>query len=330
MRYIKAIIAAFCALTLMVTLFSGCSERENAGETGKRVAVIVKSVDSDFWHSVKEGVSSAATEYNVSVTFEGPANEEDYMTQNSMIEKAVEEKYDAVVLSAIDEERSAKYVEEAVRNGLRVVAIDSGVDTGLVDMFIGTDNVAAGRLAANASAELFNPDKAHGGKMRIGLVTCNAETENIRSRVNGFKEAVSELPNAEIVSEVSVNNNRQSAVTGALELIRSCPEINVLVGFNEWTTLGVGDAVKSMSAGESILGVGFDTNFISVGMIETGEMDVLIVQNPFAIGYLGVEYAAMLASGETVTETEVYTDVTVVTRNNLFDEEIQKMVFRFE
>ena len=48
--------------------------------------------------------------------------------------------------------------------------------------------------------------------------------------------------------------------------------------------------------------VGFDTNTVAVGMLETGEIDTLIVQNPFAIGYLGVKNAAELISGESISE----------------------------
>ena len=42
-----------------------------------------------------------------------------------------------------------------------------------------------------------------------------------------------------------------------------------------------------MGLSEEVAAVGFDSNVVSVGMLETGEMDALIVQNPFAIGYLG-------------------------------------------
>ena len=59
-------------------------------------------------------------------------------------------------------------------------------------------------------------------------------------------------------------------------------------------------------------------------------MDALIVQNPFAMGYLGVEKAAALISGESLESGEIYTDVTTVTKQNLFDDDIQKILFKFE
>ena len=64
-------------------------------------------------------------------------------------------------------------------------------------------------------------------------------------------------------------------------------------------------------------------------MLETGEMDALIVQNPFAIGYLGVKNAAALADGKK-TESVMYTETTIITKENLFDEDSQKVLFHFQ
>lgn len=82
--------------------------------------------------------------------------------------------------------------------------------------------------------------------------------------------------------------------------------------------------------GGRVRGVGFDSNVLSVSMLETGEMDALIVQNPFAIGYLSIQNAEALLSGRTVDTPELYTAVTTVNRENLFDENVQKILFRFD
>lgn len=94
MRF-KKIIAALLSSALLLSLCA-CGETDET-----KIAVIVKSVDSDFWQNFKSGVESAATEYNVSVTFEGPENEEDYAEQNKMISRAAENGADVIVLSAI-------------------------------------------------------------------------------------------------------------------------------------------------------------------------------------------------------------------------------------
>lgn len=309
-----------------VLLLPLCACRGSDDDGKKRIAVIAKAVNSDFWHNVKNGVYSAATEYNVSVTFEGPENEEDYAAQNLMIENAVKDGVDAIVLSAIDYNKSVETVNSAVRAGVKVITIDSGINSDMVSLFIGTDNIAAGKAAGKAAIDGF----ANEADINIGLVNYNADTDNGNQREQGFREYISGVSNAKIIASVTADSNSESATKSAVKLLTDNPEINVLVGLNEWMTLGVGNAIKQLSLGSKVRGIGFDTNVISVEMIETGEMDALIVQNPFAIGYLGVKNAAQLISGENIGSGELYTDVTVVTKENLFDPDIQKMLFRFD
>lgn len=68
---------------------------------------------------MKNGALSAATEYNVKVTFEGPENEEDYNAQNKMIENAVSNNVGVIILSAIDFEKNADAVQKQLTAELR-------------------------------------------------------------------------------------------------------------------------------------------------------------------------------------------------------------------
>ena len=82
-----------------------------------------------------------------------------------------------------------------------------------------------------------------------------------------------------------------------------------------------------MGIGEETAVVAFDSNVVSVGMLETGEVDALIVQNPYAIGYLGVEHAYRLINGLLVAEKDVDTATTIITKENMYEEESQKVLF---
>lgn len=319
----KIKITAFLICIFIVLSICGCSTTKVQNK--RYVAVIVKSVNSDFFQKMKNGVNSAATEYSVKVTFDGPANEEDYRSQNRMIEQAVKDGADAVLLSSIDYKNSDEAVENAVKNGVKVITIDSDVSSSQVSQFIGTDSRQAGRSAANAAAGAFKNNT----KICIGIVNCTETTANIKQREEGFREAVFGFSNAEITAAVTAESNIISAKNAAVKLITEYPQINVLVGFNEWLTLGVGEAIKECSVADSVSGIGFDTNVVSISMLETGEMDALVVQNPFAIGYLGVKNAAALIEGEQLLESMVYTSVTVVDKLNMFNDNVQKILFGF-
>ena len=312
-------------LLVCCMVFSLCSCGVNSVDGKKKIAVIVKSVSSDFWHNVQSGVNSAATEYNVSVTFEGPDSEEDYIEQNNLILKAIDNKVNAIVLSAIDYEKNAEAVDKAANAGIKIVTIDSNVNSENVSMFIGTDNSSAGREAAKAACKSFKRDE----QVNIGIVNYNRSTENGNQREKGFTKYINSLDNAKIVGTTYVDSNATSATAGAISLLNNHPEINVLVGFNEFMTLGVGNAISQGKLKSKVKGIGFDTNVKSIGMIETGEMDTLIVQNSFAIGYLGVKNAADLIDGKD-TQEEIITDTYTITKQNLFDEDSQKILFHFQ
>ena len=313
---LKKIICMLLCLAVCLCAVSCASGAES--DEKKKIAVIVKSVDSDFWHSFQNGVDAAAVEYNVSVTFEGAENE--------LINKAVENGADAIVLSAANYTGTVQAVENAAKRGVKIVTADSGTNSDKVSLFIGTDNYKAGEEAARAAVAGFS----EGEKIKIGLVNLAVGTDNGTQREKGFRDYIDKVPSAAVTAGISADSNLESATAAAKKLMIENPDINVIVGFNEWMALGVGYAVRQLGAADRVRTVGFDSNVVSISMLETGEMQALIVQNPFAMGYLSVKYAARLTRGEAPEAAEIYTDVATVTKENMFDGNIQKLLFSFK
>jgi ribose transport system substrate-binding protein len=112
------------------------------------------------------------------------------------------------------------------------------------------------------------------------------------------------------------------------ELIKKYPEMDAIVTFNEWTTLGVGQAITDMGLGGKIKVVGFDNNIASIKEMEDGVVTALIVQNPYSMGYLGVEYALQSIKGN-VTPQTIDTGTVIITKDNMFDPQNQKLLFPF-
>jgi len=125
-------------------------ENERGEANRHYVAVIAKSTTSAFWKSVFAGANAASTEYNLTLTVEGPENEEDYQTQNEMIRRAAADGAEVIVFSAVDYQANAEAINEAAGSGVKIVIIDSDVDSSLVSCRISTDNFQAGRMAGKA------------------------------------------------------------------------------------------------------------------------------------------------------------------------------------
>ena len=319
-RKIKKILTLLLMGILLLMSMGGCGKDTETGKT--QVAMIVKSTESAFWKSVFAGARAAATEYNLNVTFDGPASEEDYETQNEMVRQAMEDGVDVIIFSAVDYNANAEIIDQAAQRGIKIVVIDSDVNSSMVSCRIGTNNLQAGVKAAEAALAVE--------ELYIGIVNYDVNSANGQQRELGFRQTVEQDPRVKEITTINVLSTTEDARAGAKEMLLTDQRINVVVTFNEWTSLGVGWAIRDLDRGDRTQVVAFDSNVVSVGMLETGEVDALIVQNPYAMGYLGVETAANLLAGQTGGSSVIDTATTIVTRENMYERESQKILFSFE
>ena len=318
------LLALALGAALALACLSACGGEQESGQRHK-VVLVAKSTQTEFWLSVFAGAQAAAAEYNVELTTMGPETEEDYETQNQMVAEAVAEGAEALVFSAIDYENNAAAVDAAGQAGVKIVSIDSGVDSDQVGTYIGTDNYAAGRMAAQAALEGVE------GELVVGLVNYDESTANGQERERGVRDALTESGRARVAASVTTLVEAGRAQTDTADLLRNNPEINAVIAFNEPTSVGAARAVAELGLSDEVFLVGFDSNVATIDGLQEGSVDALIVQNPYAMGYLGVESAYQLLSGQGAgLEPTVDTATQIVNRGNLFSLDSQKALFAFE
>ena len=320
MRSIKRLAALL--LTMVMLALSGCTAARTSGPYS--VYLISKSSTTEFWKSVFAGANAAKSEYNVDLTILAPETEEEYEVQNDYIRQAIESRADAIVFSAISYTGNAEAINEAVAAGIRVVVIDCDVDSDGVSVRIGTDNVAAGRMTGEAAMN------AEEGDVVLGIVNCFVETQNCQERERGLREALLGDARVKGIYVVNVPTDAEQAKLAAERLLQEHPEINVLVGFNEPLAVGVAEAVDELGLTGQVRAISFDTNMRCIELMQTGAVSALIVQNPYAMGYLGVEKAWQTLQGEKFdANTLIDTATQIVTKENMFTMESQKALFSF-
>ena len=311
-----------CAL--LAACLCACTAAAPAGAR-HRVAIVAKSTRTEFWLSVFAGAEAAATEYNIELSITGPETEEDYETQNRMVADAVADGAEALVFSAIDYENNAAAIDAAAVSGVRIVAIDSNVDSGAVQTYIGTDNYAAGQMAAQAALDGVE------GQLTVGIVNYDVSSANGQERERGAVDAFEQSGRARVAAVINTLAEAARAQADTAAMLAEHPEINVLLAFNEPTSVGAADAVEGMGLAEEVFLVGFDSNVATIDGLQDGTVDALIVQNPYAMGYLGVESAYRLLSGQGGSpEATVDTSTRIVNRDNMFTMDSQKALFAFE
>lgn len=315
-------LAAVCVL-ISALLLGGCGA--TAATEQHTVALVAKSTQTEFWLSVFAGAEAAATEYNLKLTITGPETEEDYEAQNRMVADAVAAGAEALVFSAIDYENNASAIDDAARAGVKIVAIDSSVASEMVSTYIGTDNYAAGRMAAQAALERVE------GELTVGIVNYDISSANGQEREHGAVDPLQESGRAEVAAVINTLAEAGQAKEDTEAMLAEHPEINVLLAFNEPTSVGAAEAVSALGLSESVFLVGFDSNVVTVDGLQEGSVDALVVQNPYAMGYLGVEsaYKLLAGQGDSLDKT-VDTSTQVVDRENIFTMDSQKALFAFE
>ena len=290
----------------------------------KSVYFITKSTESTFWKAVYAGASAASTEYNMDLIFEGPSNEEDYMTQNEMIKHAIQEEADAIIISAVDYEKNARLIDEASKKNIKIVVIDSDVNSEHVKCRIGTDNYQAGCIAAQAALE-----QAEADHLNVGIINFDKITENGQSREKGFREEITKNQKVQIVDSVNIPSSVEESKFITKKMLREHPEMNVIVAFNEIVSVGAGQAVDELGVKDKTVVVAFDSHTSCIDFLETGVIDALVVQSPYAMGYLGVENAHNIINGKEHTK-DINTAAKLVTKENMYSEENQRILFAFE
>ena len=312
------------ACALLALALGGCAAAAPTGAR-HRVAIVAKSTRTEFWLSVFAGAQAAAAEYNVELDISGPETEEDYETQNRMVAEAVDAGAEALVFSAIDYENNAAAIDAAAAAGVRIVAIDSNVDSAAVQTYIGTDNYAAGQMAAQAALDAVD------GELTVGIVNYDISSANGQERERGARDLFEASGRAQVAARINTLAEAGRAQADTEELLRAHPDINVLLAFNEPTSVGAAAAVAAQELSDAVFLVGFDSNLATVEGLQNGSVDALIVQNPYAMGYLGVESAYRLLSGQggSLAPT-VDTATSIVDLENLFTMDSQKALFAFE
>jgi ribose transport system substrate-binding protein len=270
---------------------------EPAAETAAKpyIPVISKGFQHQFWQAVKQGAEQAATDYNVEITFEGPATEAEVDKQIEMLQAALAKNPAAICLAALDTQAAIPLLEEAKAKGIPVVGFDSGVDSDIPVSTATTDNIAAAALAADKMAELI------GGSGQVAVLVHDQTSRTGIDRRDGFVNRMAEAyPDIEIVNIDYGAGDHLKSTDIAKAVIQANPDLKGYFGANEGSIIGVMNAVNELGKAGDIVVIGYDAGKQQKDAVRSGLVAGSITQNPVGIGYKCVEAAFKAINGEAV------------------------------
>lgn len=312
---------------LLALFLAGCGGGAPSDADARRIAVIPKGTTHVFWRSIHAGAVKAEREltdagFPVEVIWKGPLQEDDRTSQVSVVENFVSQQVSGIVLAPLDSRALVAPVERAARAGVPVVIIDSGLESDRIVSFAATDNFRGGELAGERLGELL---EGEGDVLLLRYQVGSASTEQ---REAGFLEALSRFPDIRLLAaDDYAGPTRETAFTKSQNLLnRHGSEVDGIFTPNESSTNGMLLALREIGrAGGEVKFVGFDGGDQNVGGLRAGDLQGLVVQDPFRMGYLGVRLMADHLRGQPV-EVRVDTGVQLVTGENIDDPAVQAVL----
>lgn len=286
-----------------------------------RIAVIPMGTTHEFWKSVHAGALTAARELGVEITWKGPLKEDDRNEQVQIVETLSGAGVDALVLSPLDDRALLRPVAEARRSGIPTVIFNSALQGEEHVAYISTDNFQGGVLAARAVGGLT------GGRGRLILLRVKEGVEGTTKREEGFLATLgAEFPGLVILSDNQYGGTSTETAYQAMEnLLARFAEVDAVFTPNESTTFGALRALQDHGLAGKVIQVGFDASDKLVEALEKGELRGLVLQDPFAMGYLGLKTAVAHLRGEPYERT-VTTAVVLATPENMRDPRIERLI----
>jgi ribose transport system substrate-binding protein len=283
----------------------------------KNIAVIIKATDSDFWQYMVVGAQNYAHEHpGVKVTIYGPPSETDVDQQVSILENVVTRHPDGILIAPSSSDAPVAAISDAMSQGIPVVTADNRVRGTNVTAHLATDNLKAGALAADKLVAML---KANGValKGKIGLISAYAGVEVLTQRDTGFTKRLAEIaPDLKILPVRYVDNDIQKAMSSATDVISANPDILGFFADNNHSADGTALAVRGSGRSGKIVAIAFDSDPQEVDALRQGNLSALVVQDPYSMGYKGVDYVMQAIDKKTLP---AYTDtgVAVITKDTM-------------
>ena len=307
------------ALAACAMLAGGTVTTVSAEAEGPKIQMIVMSVNSEYWLNVQAGSEAELEKSGGELIYTGPSLDGDIQGQIDLMENAISSGVDGIILIPVDADALVPSVEKAEDAGIPVVVVDGPVNTDKVTSYIATDNEAGGKLAMESLIELM------GGEGKAVVVNALAGIPSNDGRGIGAEAAAKEHEGIEML-ETLRGGDQAAALQNAENMLTANADVAGIFSAYDRGAIGVSQALMNAGLDGKVHHVAFDAAADEIQYLEDGVIDALIVQQPYEMGRLAVEYINKTIAGEEVPK-ETATDVVVVTKDNMEEPDIQKVLY---
>lgn len=305
-------------------LLAACGDNgDDPGDGGYDVTLIQGIANEPFYISMACGAQDAADKLDVTLSVNAAA-QWDVAQQTRIVDSVAATSPDAVLIAPVDRVAMEGPVQQLEQVGSEVILVDTELDAPDIGVSrISSNNRLGGERAAEALADLIE-----GGSGDVMVLSPERGISTTDARVDGFKEkAEGDFPGLTIVSEQYPGDDAGAANQVVSATLAATPNLAGIFAANLVTGEGAAAALDSAGLTDTVKLVQFDASPGQVEALREGTIQALISQQPYEIGYQGVEQAVQALNDESVT-AEIQTELTIVTADNVDDPAVSQYLYR--
>jgi ribose transport system substrate-binding protein len=284
------------------------------------IAVIPRTTGMSLWEPEHAGAAAAAVKYNMRVYWNAPTREDDVQGQLALVQQIIDKGYAGLVLAPDQTLALMTLVRRGLAKDIPTVIVGTALPLkpGGKLAFILSDDEKTGRLAAQRIGLILH------GKGSVAILGIDPDISGVLQRVRSFESALAqEYPKIKISEKRTGSFNVPFEQQTAEDVLNTDPTLGAILAVTTDSTRGAYSALVETGRAGKVKLVGCDQDLLMP--LVTGEMDSVIVQDTYQMGYRAIELIAAEKRGEAIPAlTRI--DPRVVTKDNLNSPDVRRML----
>lgn len=300
-------------------IYSAGQGEVKTSETKGTIVFIPKSTSATFYLFLVKGAQDRAKELGYEIDYQGPSTETDLTGQVDLVRNITAKKPAGILLAALDTKALIPPVTEAVNAGVPVVMVDSGIDSDVPYGSITCDNYDGGYRAGIHMAKIL------GEKGTVANLGIQAGSVSAQRSV-GFNDAIAQYPNMKVLPVQWTNADAATSMNIATDLLTGNPDLKGFFSACAPTAVGICQALKGKGLDKKVKVITFDPSPELLPLFEDGTINAIIAQDPYQMGYQGVDMIDKVRKGEKIENKKIELPPVLITPENYNTPEVQALL----
>jgi ribose transport system substrate-binding protein len=319
-----SIVTRFFVLALLAAVAGGCSGGKPAATPSAAPAagadaaaktkrfIFITNGDDPFWDALLSGLKEGEKRFGCAAAGITVSRDVNNATAEGQIERlrqyATQDDVAGIAISVIqaDNQSIVDEMKKLQAKGVKVITVDADVNRETFrdarPWYIGTDNVVGGRTLGTAARALLEAKGLkEGGYVQFAGFTDN---DNARFRMNGVRDAIGPAftERDRMADEMDLPRARDNVRNAT----QNHKDLAALIGIWAYNAPAIADVVTETGTRNKYVVATFDATDLAIGNMEKGNIDVMVVQNPFEMGVRTVRLLKAMVENDEATIKDMY------------------------